>query len=56
MITVTCADGKKLGGIEQRGATGLVSFAVLKDGTEAAVVERKSKVSIQPNFVVKGPD
>ncbi len=56
MVTVTGANGKKLGDIEQRGATGLVSFAVLKDGAEVAVVGRKSKVSIQPNFVVKGPD
>ncbi len=56
MISVTGADGQKLGDIEQRGATGLVSFAVLKDGAEIAVVERKSKVSIQPNFVVKGLD
>ena len=56
MITVTGADGQKLGDIEQRDNTGLVSFAVLKDGAEVAVVERKSKVSIQPNYVVKGPD
>ncbi len=56
MVTVTGADGKKLGDIEQRGAMGLVSFAVLRNGAEAAVVERKSKFSIQPNFVVKGPD
>lgn len=56
MVTVTDADGKKLGDIEQRGATGKVSFAVLKDGAEVAVVERKSGISIQPNFVVKGPD
>ncbi len=56
MITMTDADSKKLGDIEQRGTAGLVSFAVLKDGAEAAVIERKSKVSIQPNFVVKGPD
>lgn len=54
MVTVTGADSKKLGDIEQRGTTGLVSFAVLKDGAEVAVVERKSKISIQPNFVVKG--
>ena len=56
MVTETGADGKKLGDIEQRGNLGLVSFAVLKDGAEVAVVERKSKLSIQPNFVVKGPD
>ncbi len=56
MVTVTGADGKRLGDIEQRGAMGLVSFAVFKGGAEAALVERKSKISIQPNFVVKGPD
>ena len=56
MVTVTAADGKKLGDIEQRGTTGLVSFAVFKDGAEVAVVERKSKISIQPNFIVKGPE
>ena len=56
MITVTGADGHKLGAIEQRGATGPVSFAAFRDGAEIAVVERKSKFSIQPNFVVKGPD
>lgn len=56
MVTVTGADGKKLGDIEQRDNLGLVSFAVLKDGAEVAVVERKSKLSVQPNFVVKGPD
>ncbi len=56
MITVTDAAGRKLGDIEQRGTTGLVSFAVLRDGAEVAVVERKSKISIQPNFIVKGPN
>ena len=56
MVTVTGQAGQKLGDIEQRGTTGLVSFAVYKDGAEIAVVERKSKISIQPDFVVKGPD
>ena len=56
MITVADADGKKLGDIEQRGAAGKVSFAVLRDGAGTAVVERKSGISIQPNFVVRGPD
>lgn len=55
-MSVTDADSKKLGDIEQRDVTGLVSFAVLMDGAEVAVVERKSKTSIQPNFIVKGPD
>lgn len=56
IVTVTAADGQKLGDIEQRGTTGLVSFAVVKDGAEVAVVKRKSKFSIQPNFIVNGPD
>ena len=56
MITVTGADGQKLGAIEQRGTTGPVSFAAFRDGAEIAVVERKSKFSIQPNFIVNGPD
>ena len=56
MVTVTGADGKKLGDIEQRDTTEPISFAVLKDGAEVAVVKRKSKISIQPNFVIKGSD
>lgn len=55
-VTVTAADGQKIGDIEQRGTTGLVSFAVFKDGAEVAVIKRKSKISIQPNFIVNGPD
>ncbi len=55
-VTMTAANGQKLGTIEQRGTTGLVSFAVFKEGAEVAVIKRKSKISIQPNFIVSGPD
>ena len=56
IVTVTAADGRKLGDIAQRGTKGLVSFAVIEDGAEVAAVERKSKISINPNFIVKGLD
>ena len=45
LAAVSCGTG--LGNIEQRGTTGPVSFAAFKDGAEIAVVERKSKFSIQ---------
>ena len=52
-IALSTAVGVKIADIEQRGKGGKASFAVLMDGEEAAVVERKS--SIRPHYTVKGP-
>ena len=50
IVAVTAADGQKLGDIEQRGTTGLVSFAVLKDGAE----ENQSCGANGPDWDVAG--
>lgn len=54
MVSLCRADGTKIADIEQRGISGKASFAVLMNGTEAAVIERKN--SLAPNYYVKGPD
>lgn len=54
MVSLCRADGVKIADIEQRGISGKASFAVLMNGAEVAVVERKNTIS--PNYYVKGPD
>ncbi len=49
VVTLSTADGNKIADIEQRGT----SFAVLMDGAQVAVVERKS--SLAPKYTVTGP-
>lgn len=53
VVTLSGPDGAKIADIEQRGRGGKAVFAVTMNGTEVAVVERRS--SIQPKYTVNGP-
>ena len=54
VVTLSDANGVKIADIEQRGISGAATFAVLMNGAEVAVIERK--FSLAPNYYVKGPD